>query len=520
MYKLSDGGQVNGRACTHSHLHSGAARSLYLRQDAYSSREVIILEATVNHTSDQKKKLVFNPYLPAWEYVPDGEPHVFGGRLYIYGSHDRFGSEDYCPNDYVCWSAPVTDLAAWRYEGVIYTKDQDPRSRGKLNLYAPDAAPGPDGRYYLFYSAANTSVISVAVCDTPAGRYEYYGDVHRPDGHVWGTAAEDWFEFDPAVLVDDDGRIWLYSGSSQDYNKRFGHPVVGAFVHELAPDMLTTIGEPKIVMPVRRGNLLRPNFFEGSSIRKYNGRYYFIYAATNVTGLNYCVSDRPDGDFVYQGCLHNSSDIGINGHTLFNSAYPIGNYHGSLVKIGEDYYIFDHRQTNRNFYTRQGVAERIRMDADGYFAQAECTSCGLYGDSLPGRGIYPAYIACSLMGRFRPDFWNLGHGPYITQQGPDREGCPDSYVTAITDRCRVGYKYFDLDGTARKIQIQIRGEAKGVLRVLDGERGACLAEFRLDMNRKDWKVCARPMKPRTGKTAIFFSYRGEGSLDLRAFALR
>ena len=23
----------------------------------------------------------FNPYLPSWEYVPDGEPHVFGDRV-------------------------------------------------------------------------------------------------------------------------------------------------------------------------------------------------------------------------------------------------------------------------------------------------------------------------------------------------------------------------------------------------------------------------------------------------------
>ena len=23
-------------------------------------------------------KQAFNPYLPSWEYIPDGEPHVFG----------------------------------------------------------------------------------------------------------------------------------------------------------------------------------------------------------------------------------------------------------------------------------------------------------------------------------------------------------------------------------------------------------------------------------------------------------
>ena len=31
-------------------------------------------------------KQVYNPYLPLWEYVPDGEPHVFGDRVYLYGS--------------------------------------------------------------------------------------------------------------------------------------------------------------------------------------------------------------------------------------------------------------------------------------------------------------------------------------------------------------------------------------------------------------------------------------------------
>ena len=29
-----------------------------------------------------------NPYLPLTAYIPDGEPRVFDGRLYVYGSHD------------------------------------------------------------------------------------------------------------------------------------------------------------------------------------------------------------------------------------------------------------------------------------------------------------------------------------------------------------------------------------------------------------------------------------------------
>lgn len=36
-------------------------------------------------------KQIYNPYLPLWEYISDGEPHVFDGRVYLYGSHDRSG---------------------------------------------------------------------------------------------------------------------------------------------------------------------------------------------------------------------------------------------------------------------------------------------------------------------------------------------------------------------------------------------------------------------------------------------
>ena len=77
------------------------------------------------------EKQVFNPYLPSYEYVPDGEPHVFGSRVYVYGSHDRFNGKAFCVRNYVCWSAPVDDLTDWRFEGEIYRKDQD--------RYLPDA---------------------------------------------------------------------------------------------------------------------------------------------------------------------------------------------------------------------------------------------------------------------------------------------------------------------------------------------------------------------------------------------
>ena len=132
-----------------------------------------------------------NPYLPLYEYIPDGEPHVFGDRLYLYGSHDRFDGRKFCENDYVCWSAPVTDLADWRYEGVIYHRTQDPRMpHGEHELWAPDVVQGKDGRYYLYYCPDDkVKSIGVAVCDTPRGHYMFYGVVRDREGGILGGSA-------------------------------------------------------------------------------------------------------------------------------------------------------------------------------------------------------------------------------------------------------------------------------------------------------------------------------------------
>lgn len=46
-------------------------------------------------------KQSYDSYLPSFEYVPDDEPRVFGDRVYVYGSHDRFNAPDFCVNDYV-----------------------------------------------------------------------------------------------------------------------------------------------------------------------------------------------------------------------------------------------------------------------------------------------------------------------------------------------------------------------------------------------------------------------------------
>ena len=169
-----------------------------------------------------------NPILPLNEYIPDGEPHVFGDRIYLFGSHDKEGGLRYCAGEnYVGWSAPLSDPTNWECAGVIYESGQDPDYMpGETNdLYAPDVVQGNDGRFYLYYdmvcsgsSSSFNGCLKVAVCDTPVGKYEYYGIVRNPDG----TPHREYLMGDPAVL-NDDGVIRLYCGWSLSMVAREAH---------------------------------------------------------------------------------------------------------------------------------------------------------------------------------------------------------------------------------------------------------------------------------------------------------
>lgn len=467
------------------------------------------------------KKQVFNPYLPLWEYVPDGEPHVFGDRVYVYGSHDRFNGRAYCENDYVCWSAPVTDLTDWRCEGVIYRKTQAPGNQKKKPkpMYAPDVTRGPDGRYYLYYSLAFQNDIQVAVSDSPAGKYRFYGIVHHPDGTPYGKKKTDRFAFDPAVLTDDDGRVWLYSGFGM--MAFFRNKYRQSQCMELEGDMLT-VKSVKPLIPCKRTSagtgFEGHEFFEASSIRKFDGRYYFIYSSVLSHELCYAVSDYPDRGFRYGGLLHSNGNIGIGGKEKPQCDW--GNNHGSIERINGKYYIFGHRQTNCHEYSRQGVAEELRFE-NGSFCPAEMTSCGLNGGPLEDVGRYPAGIACVLMGKEGACKTNMVKNrdthPFFTQEREDCEEDGGHYIKSIADGTMIGYRYFDFRGP-RKITVGVRGSGDGQLLVLQEPEGACIGSISVTASDQ-WHSAAGYIRPETGKHPLFFRYRGTGTVELKDFTL-
>lgn len=464
------------------------------------------------------RKQAYNPYLPSWEYIPDGEPYVFDGRVYVYGSHDRYNGHVFCLEDYVCWSAPVGDLGNWRYEGVIYLKTSDPfNTDGKMCLYAPDITVGPDGRYYLYYVLDHVSVVSVAVCDTPAGEFAFYGYVQYQDGTRLGERQGDQPQFDPGVLTEGD-KTYLYTG----FCPRGDRSRTGAMVTVLGPDMLTIEEDPKLVVPgceYGKGTGFEGHeYFEAASIRKVGEVYYFIYSSIVMHELCYAVSKKPDGGFVYGGVIVSNCDLHIDTYKPADKPMAYGaNNHGSIVQIEKDWYIFYHRHTNGTWYSRQGCAEKIEIAEDGSIRQVEMTSCGLNGGPLRGEGEYGAYLACNLFTDTESVYVGDDRFPKIMQDGRDGDEEP-GYIGNMKDHATAGFKYFDCKNVTG-IGIKTRGYADGYFEVRTAWDGEVLAKIPIRYSNV-WEEYRAPVQIPDGVCAIYLTYRGEGNASLLSLSLQ
>lgn len=477
------------------------------------------------------KKQAYNPYLPEGVYIPDGEPHVFGNRVYVYGSHDKCGSTRYCPGDYVVWSAPTDNLADWSNSGISYSRRGVHNRLGMHCMWAPDCVKGADGRFYLYYCFNFDNKICVAVSEKPDRGFSYYGLVKHANGVPYGKGSGDIMCFDPAVFRDDDGRVYLYSGYSANEDLRRMLRMrgikncdgTGSQVMELEEDMLTLMGDPRMIIPGYKNSagtgFEGHEMYEASSMRKFNGRYYFIYSSRLSHELAYAVSDYPDRGFKFGGAIISNGDIGYNGRTERQAVNYWGNVHGSVECIGGRYYVFYHRQTNKNEQSRQGCAEQIEIAADGSIKQVEMTSCGLNGGPLAGRGVYPAYIACNLysaQGAVKCAYGPFSRHkyaahPYIGEYEKGRQ-C----INAMADGATAGFKYFSMQGRTR-ISVTVRG-AEGVMEVRTSPEGSPLAEIPLRGDGK-WHTASAVADLPQGKAALYFTFRGKGRTDFLSFGL-
>ncbi|MBR3666908.1 MAG: family 43 glycosylhydrolase [Ruminococcus sp.] len=412
-----------------------------------------------------------NPILPLWEYIPDGEPRVFGDRVYLYGSHDRFACQDFCDFKLKVWSAPVDDLNNWQCHGVSFrTRDgaehkSDTSEWTDRELYAPDCVTN-HGKYYLYtYIVGSKGCVSVS--DDPEGPFTLLSRYEYDDA----DAGDDGIYNDAGVLVDDDGKVYVYYGFTESH------------MNELDGESMYKVVKGSHKRPVIDDSEDVPEeqrFFEASSPRKIGDKYYLIYSPRKGSRLAYATSDSPKGPFTYRGYI---IDNGVD--------YPGGNDHGSVCNINGQWYIFYHRMTNNTIMSRRACAEKIEIMPDGSIPPVEMTSLG-FEESLDPYKAHPAEIACVLTG-----------GCFITER--DAFTRP---VINITSGAVMGYKYFDFGKDSSDdtmlVCLKIRGQGtvcKVDVIADDKDNGEVLGTA--DIGTSDGVYKAR-IKKLTGRHAVYF----------------
>lgn len=414
-----------------------------------------------------------NPFLPPSWHIPDGEAHVFGGGLFLYGSCDQ-SKEQFCSGEY--YVAHTRDLCHWQIGGPSF-RAADAPWRGKSQahssvsgvksfdelpqhirdflpdsarqipieeivraieesarkdlpketlLYAPDAAQ-KNGKTFLYLCMSDDSE-GVAVSDSPAGPFTGAVQLKTDKSGKPITG------IDPAVFVDRDGQAYYYWGQFR------------ASCARLTPDM-TALEEDSIVEGILTEGT--HHFHEGSSMRRRGDTYYYVFADSSrgkPTCLGYATGKSPMGPFTYQGVI------------IDNAGCDPGawNNHGSIEEFNGHWYVFYHRSSGNSQYGRRACMEPIQFNAQGLIAEVKPTSQGAGAPFGPGEAI-PGYTACEVEG-----------GAYVAE---DTLVVPQGGGSALFRyvRCEAPARTLNLSGSGTAlVEAFANGNSVGRGRIEDG----------------------------------------------------
>lgn len=292
-----------------------------------------------------------NPLLSG-QFTADPTARVFGGKLYLYPSHDIPSPIDdlkewFCMADYHVFSSD--NLMDWTDHGIILDQKQVPWANGEsYAMWAPDCVE-KEGTYYFYFPMQPAGEgrlgfnVGVAFSRSPEDPF-----IPLP------TPIEGIMGIDPCVLVDDDGSSYIYWS---------GMGIRGA---RLANNMLQLASEPVLMEGLPDG------FKEGPFAFKREGKYYLTFpwvrggeGATET--LAYCMSDSPLGPWEFKGLIMEEWSDGC------------WTNHHSLVEYDGEWYIFyHHNDYSPDFDKNRSVcADRVRFAPDGTIIQVSPTLRGI-----------------------------------------------------------------------------------------------------------------------------------------------
>lgn len=304
-------------------------------------------------------------------FVADPSAHVFGGKLYVYPSHDvdagipddDLGNQ-YAMHDYRVLSMDRVGGPVTVHPVAIDVKDIPWASK---QTWAPDAAYR-EGTYYLYIPArdkAGLFRIGVATSKSPIGPFK------AEPLPIRGA-----YSIDPAVFTDDDGTSYLMFGGiwggqlqrwkNGRYDPKGGDtdlrqddkPALAPKIAPLRADMKQLARPPRDVVildeagrPILGGDHDR-RFFEAAWMFKRAGKYYFTYSTGDTHFLAYAMGDSPMGPFRYTGHILSP----VQGWTT----------HHSIVQFRNRWWLFYHdtQLSNRN-HLRSTKMTELFFNPDG-----------------------------------------------------------------------------------------------------------------------------------------------------------
>lgn len=309
---------------------------------------------------------------------------VYEDRVYIYMTADTFeynAAGNPKENTYGKINKinviSTDDMINFTDHGSINAAGSQGSAKWARNSWAPAAAwKEIDGKpqFFLYFADAGGG-IGVLQADSPVGPfYDPLGEAlisrNTPN------CADVLWLFDPAVLMDDDGRSYIYFGGGVPEGQ-IANPGT-ARVAELGEDMITIVGEPRTIDV--------PYLFEDSGIHKAGDKYYYTYctnwqvdeAGTEKYGfyngeIASMVSDSPMGPFEFKEVIlkNPGSVFGLGG----NNHHCVFNFQG-------DWYITYHA---RVLEKSMGIEKGYRSTHIDKFTMEEDGTIGIIKQTLAGR---------------------------------------------------------------------------------------------------------------------------------------
>ncbi len=427
-----------------------------------------------------------NPILPpTWGlFIADGEPHVFDGRMYLFGSRDHYagldgeGHLDFCSMDYhVLWS---DDLIHWTDAGKALDMRDIPAEviGDATRLWAPDVFRDPVTHKYHMAACTNKDRDLMLDADTPEGPYG--------NARLITMDGEPYVSIDPGILVDDDGKVYA--------------ALPKFIIAQLDPEDYSRI-LPETVRDMRPAMPEDNEPFEGPSLRKRGDTYYYIYIQ-NVgkvaekgacpTRMAYLTSKSPLGPYEYKGLI------------VTNYDYPgTINIHGSIEPFEGQWYVAYHRSVPGLGISRVANLDPLTFREDGTIEEVKMSSSGVKGAFRAGEVIQASAAVEYANGR--------EGGLQVVRSEPT--GIPYDY--RMTDYPFIsysktgqwtGYRYLDFSPGMSRLTVRVSAkEAGGRLEFRKASPdGEVIATVEVPQTGGEWKDVSVPAAvAETGRDAFY-----------------